>query len=654
MKVKGINPIEQHVEKIVLGLVFLALLGVLALQFLTQPNQVQAGNRAVPPQDVFVVLQRQAESIDSQIKDGAPALPEVQETDLVQRYDRAFDDAADGPVRLASPLGRGVDIGTATGADIGSAGPSSDEVAALSVPQTSRPVAGAQWGTLDPYALAEAPEYAAFVPDEQPYDFPSVTVEATFSGTALRNALSPEQGAGVPRRFWQATGMAVLGFEAERQRLMPDGSWSDPEPITVAPGTALPTRAVTSENGLPELTEVISNANAAAPDVQRPLLPPTIAGPEWIPPSERTAGDRSQPTSRADRVRRDLERAVAELERLEAAPAGGRDPGSRDTRPTISPRDPAAPGPSNMRRIEQLRRQIQDLRDELRELGEPDPTQAGGARPGQARRPGADPRAQELQLLEQDSVRLWAHDLGVEPGATYRYRSRAVVNNPLFRKGPVLDQNDQALQAAAADPYARGAWSEWSDPVVVGAREYFFVSSADSEGALSAGRPSATVEVFRMYYGHYRKSTLTLTPGDPVEGTVRLPDSVWLIDTGVISPADAAAYIAGPGDESAPAGLTRPPARVTVRIGAILLDIASRPVPVTDELGRTMTVSEVVFRGPDGSLVVRLPRTETAGPAYAQADASATDPGRNTMRQPGSEPARSPSADLFRPSEPAP
>ena len=653
MKVKGINPIEQHVEKIVLGLVFLALLGVLALQFLTQPNRVQAGNRAVPPQDVFVVLQRQAESIDSPIKDGSPALPPVQETDLVQRYDRAFDEAAAGPVRLAAPLGRGVNIAAATGADIGSAGPSSDEVAVLRVPETSRPVAGAQWGTLDPYALIEAPEYAAFVPDQQPYDFPSVTVEATFSGTDLREALAPEQGVGIPRRFWQATGMAVLGFEAERQRLMPDGSWSDPEPITVPPGSALPTAAVTGENGLPELTEVVSSANAAAPDVQRPQLPPTIAGPDWLPPSERSADARSQPATRPDRIRRDLERAVAELERLEAGPSGTRDPGSRDTRPTVSPRDPGAANPANQRRIEQLRRQIQDLRDELRELGEPDPTQAGGAQRDPVRR-GADPRAGQLQLLEQESVQLWAHDLGVEPGATYRYRTRAVVNNPLFRKGPVLDQGDEALQAAAADPYARGPWSGWSEPVVVGAREYFFVSAADAEGALSAGRPSATIEVFRMYYGHYRKTTLTLTPGDPVEGAVRLPETMFLIDTRVIQPGEAATYITGTGEGSAPAGLSRPPARMNIRLGAVLLDIAARPVPVTDELGRTTTVSEVVFRAGDGSLVVRIPRSETAGPAYTQADASATAPTRNTMREPGSRPARSPSAELFQPRDPRP
>ncbi|MCC5823695.1 MAG: hypothetical protein LAT64_10820 [Phycisphaerales bacterium] len=650
MKVKGINPIEQHIEKIVLGLVLLALLAVLALQFLTQPNQVQAGTRAVPPQDVFVVLQRQAESIDSQIKDTAPALPPVQETDLVQRYDRAFEGAASGPVRLAAPLGRPLNIAAATGADIGSAGPSSDEVAVLRVPRTSKPMAGSQWGTLDPFALIEVPEYARFVPEAQPYDFPSVTIEATFSGTALREVLSPAEGAGVPRRFWQGTGIALLGFEAERQRRLPDGSWSDPEPITLPPGSARPTRAVTPEDGLPELTEVVSNANAAAPDVQRPLLPPIIAGPEWLPPSERVADARTQ-LSRADRIRRDLERAVAELERLES-PGGARDPrqpADRERRPTVT-RDPGAPTPANQRRIEQLRRQIEDYRNELRELGEPDPTQQTGVAGRSDDRPTIRPSAQagQIALLEQETVQLWTHDLGIEPGATYRYRTRAVVNNPLFRKGPVLDQGDSDLQAASSQPFSRGAWSDWSEPVVVGAREYYFIAAADAEGALSSGRSTATVEVFRMYYGHYRKASLTLSPGDPVEGTLRVPENLYLMDTRVLEAREAAEALAGEGG-SLPAGMTRSPSRLPVRLGAVLLDVAARPVPVTDELGRTITQTEVILRGPDGGIIVRIPRRDTASPSYTQANASANAPTRNILREPGVQPARSPSADLFRP-----
>lgn len=229
MKVKGINPIEQHVEKIVLALVALVLLGVLSLQFLTQPNQVDVGNRQVPPQSVFVELERQAEVLDSQLKNPSPPLPDVKQTDLVERYDRAFAQASGSAGRLSAALGTGVNISASTGTDITAAGPSSDKVAVLAVPKTSAVIAASQWGTLDPYALLAVPEYARFVPAQQPFDLPSVTIESTFSGTALREALAPASGVGVPRRFWSATGMAIMGFEVERQELRADGSWSSPE-----------------------------------------------------------------------------------------------------------------------------------------------------------------------------------------------------------------------------------------------------------------------------------------------------------------------------------------------------------------------------------------------------------------------------------------
>lgn len=650
MKVKGINPIEQHVEKIVLGLVALVLLGVLAMQFLTQPNVVDVGGRDVPPQNVFVELQRQAETLDSQLKDAAPALPQVQQTDLVDRYDRAFSNASDAPTRLATALGQPVSVAAAAGAQIAAGAQSSDQIAPLTVPVPAAPIAASQWGTLDPYAVQTVPEYAAFVPAEQPYDLPTVTVEAAFSGTALRDALNPAEGPGVPRRFWQATGMAIMGLEVERQRLNDDGSWSDPEPIVTPPGTPRPTGAILPDAGLPQLTELVSRANTAAPDVQRPFPPPMIAGPEWTPPSERVQTDEAS-LSEADRVRRSLERAVAELDRLRNAP-------QQTTTPPRSPRTPATTGPGssrpggaaqpNQRRIEQLERQIEQHRARLAELGEADPTAAAPGRPARA---GA--RTEVPQLLEQQSVQLWAHDMGVEPGATYRYRVKVVVNNPLFRKGPSLDPDDESLQTAAADPFARSDWTEWSAPVVVGAREYFFVSSADAEGTMSEGRASASIEVFRMFYGFYRKSTLTLTPGDPVETSIRIPDGLYTFNTGVLDAQAAAQALQAEPGAALPPGLSPISGRLSISPGALVLDVATRPVQVQDDLGRSLTVSEVLLRSADGRVLVRTGREDTAREAYRQANASSAAASRATLGAPG-QPALSPSAELFLPPEPQP
>lgn len=650
MKVKGMNPAEQHVEKAVLALVALALLAVLAVQFLTQPNQVEVGpNNKVPPQNVYVELQRQAESIDSQLKDAAPALPEVRPTDLAQRYNRAMDESQATTLALTAPLGPGVRIGSVTGADLGVAGPSSDEVAPLAVPRTTAPVAASQWGALDPYALLAVPELAEFVPQEQPFDLPSVTIETTFSGVALRDALSPAQGAGVPRRFWAATGMAILGLDVQRQRLMPDGSWSEPESITTPPGTPKPTGALTPEAGLPQLTELVNKATQAAADVQRPLALPTIAGPEWIPPSERADAATGAQLTEADRLRRQLERAVAELDRLEnptRQPQDVRnDPGGARRVTTTTTTTTPGRDDRNQRRIAQLREEIQTLRNRLRDMGESDPTApattgARGTRP-------ADTQAAPA-LLERPSVQLWAHDLGVEPGATYRYRTRVVVNNPLFRKGPVLDPNDETLQTAAADPFSRGEWSDWSEPVVVGATEYYFVTGADAEGALTGGQAGVTVEIFKMHYGFYRKSTLNLAPGDPVVTSIRMPDGLFVIDTAQIEPAQAVAAISATTPGPLPPGITRASGRLPVRLGAIVLEVATRSVQATDNLGQTVTVTEVTVRDRDGRVLVRSAKADAESPAYRLANASSAAASRSTLREPG-QPAKSPSAELFAP-----
>ncbi len=666
MKVKGMNPIEQHVEKIVLALVALVLLGVLAMQFLTQPNQVDVGSRKVPPQNVYVELQRQAENLDSQLKDAGPALPEVRATDLVQRYDHALSQTADSTLALTAPLGHAVNIGAATGTDMGVAGPSSDKVAVLRVPKSTAPVAASQWGALDPFAVLAVPEFSAFIPAQQPFDLPSVTVETTFSGSALRDALGESGGVGIPRRFWAATGIQILGLEVERQRRLPDGTWSAPEPATPPPGASLPTRALGDNAGLPELTELVSKATQAAADVQRPMALPTIAGPEWTPPSERVTTPGAAPVSEADRVRRNLERALAELDRLQN-PQTTRQPDSSNTRgPGVvrpGPGQTTGPGqsaPRNQRRIDQLQKDIEGYRQRLRELGEPDTTGRAPGQPGtplDTRGTPTQPYGQPggsvsgpapLGLLEQGTVQLWAHDLGVQPGATYRYRTRVVLNNPLFRKGPVLDQQDAALQAAAKEPFARAEWSDWSAPVVVGASEYYFVTNADADGALTGGRSGATVEVFKMYYGFYRKATLTLNPGDPIEASIRIPDGLFTIDTRVVEPRAAADAMLAESPGSLPAGIARATGRLAVRLGSLLLDVAARPVQVTDDMGRTVTVTEAVIREREGGVVVRTPRSDTSSPAYEQANSSSAAASRSTLREPG-QPARSPSADLFVP-----
>ena len=104
MKLKGVNPIEQHIEKIVLMVMLVLLLAVLAMQFVSRPNDIDVGDRSVSPDQVYTVLEGEASRLDGQLKNQNPSLPEINEVDLVQRYNDAFANASGGRVELTAAL----------------------------------------------------------------------------------------------------------------------------------------------------------------------------------------------------------------------------------------------------------------------------------------------------------------------------------------------------------------------------------------------------------------------------------------------------------------------------------------------------------------------------------------------------------------------
>src|SRR6185295_15883161 len=101
-------------------------------------------------------------------------------------------------------------------------------------------------------------------------------------------------------------------------------------------------------------------------------------------------------------------------------------------------------------------------------------------------------------LLDNPEVKVWAHDVTVEPGATYKYRVRIAVNNPFYGR------NVKATQQKLTEPSL--LWSDWSAPtanVDVDRSDYFFVTSA-SDRSLASPSPRANAELFVFYYGYWR------------------------------------------------------------------------------------------------------------------------------------------------------
>ncbi len=743
MKLKGINTIEQHIEKIVLGLVGLVFVGVLAMQFLVSPNQVDYEGQKVPPDRVFEMLGDRAETLLGQMTDPEPDLPEVRTPDLASRFESEFREPLIPDDRLAlAPLGEPLRL------SIGEVENLDGPVTPLELPDPGDTLVASQWSTVDPFFAAARPALDAYLPPEQPLDKVTVSVEALIDGEAIRSALERvEDGRrAIPTHWWTENGtplVEVLSVQLERQARNPDGSWSDPEPVEIVRWN--PDALEAYNEGAPDGETVTWDtlrpadlralAQMAQDDpalVAQPEFLPTIAGVEWVAPSKVAEREKNLETlasiERIEKEITDLEEAIAKIEERKrnkptrdpnrSSSGGGGGGGgiilgggggprrstssSRSTGPKVDPLD---------KQIQAKQKQIAAKQEELDALYDslpddagvtpqtrrPRPTapnpagrpgggpvilggggggpiilggggSAGGPRSGRGtrptgRRPGRSPGAESPgPLIEQDDYQVWVHDLTAEPGAVYRYRLRYGVNNPMFGREKSVGE-DETLIELAGEPLVYSPWAAWSDPVHVGRKNYFFVTSARDQGQLSRQNASATAEVYRVVYGYYRKHTVTLEPGDVLEGTFRLPDDLPIFkdvkkidgeavnryfdqreaeESGQTPSARAGTLPAAQPDEEPeeqPDWLSFMPPEQSLPLDAVMLDVADYPlVPESSLPGeQPRRLFEVFFFDPLVGVVSRRPDRDRGMDEYEAVARSARLSETAKIRRPDPE-----------------
>jgi len=692
MKLKGVSFIEQHVEKLVLGAVTLVLVVVLALQFVGEPNAVEVtGAQRVPPARAFERATEDANRLASALRAENPQRPEVERVSLLQRYESAAR-GSDAIASLPRAFGTGLPIAQVDVAEVELDG---GMLIGVQLPSPARPIYAITFNTIDPVSARTIPGLSDLLPSQQPYDLQSVSVETSIPGSLVRSAFArePSEGSGerpIPTSWWR-DGIEVLAVQAERQVQRVDGSWGPSEPVRITPGRLdLLASLPRGEQLRPaDMTPVLDTARSAVREVAQPLYYPTIAGPRWEPPRE-AAMSRSA-LRNAPEVRR-LETRLYELEdliaddevRLEEAERQADRPGQPTPPPGDrgrpgDPRDPRQPqtgdrertaSPAVIRqRLEGRRTERGRLLQQLQTLGWRPPADSEGLPDWYSAR--IDP------FLEDDGLRAWVHDLRIEPGRVYRYRTRYVINNPIFGRSAGLHPDQQSL---AAEPTMVSPWSEWSDVVSVPYSEYFFVSTASDGDALSG--PRAAVEVFRFYYGYWRRGTATLEPGDSIVTTIRLPDPELLpiFDVSNVRPRDPTA----PGDPGFPGGdpggdrdrfptppppggrgvpppggvapppapgAPRPgeggelpsqpgPASLESRIGFVLLDVSR--VPGGQRRAGDAATYQVVVRSPLGTIELRRPDADRQSPLYAMMTASASQGTTQGVTAAEPEPDRTP------------
>jgi len=316
---------------------------------------------------------------------------------------------------------------------------------------------------------------------------------------------------------------------------------------------------------------------------------------------------------------------IVELEQEIGGGGGGGGAGGRDGRG--GQRQPAGNEREDARiaqlrqRIEALRAEVAQIESRLRPLGWTEEGENEGASRPEARG----------SLLSDDSRTVWVHDLSARPGGQYSYRLRVVTNNILRGRGNILAPEDRSR---AADIATFGEWSDWTPIVEAPAREYAFLTAARSQAdLLGPGQPGVNAEIYRFYYGYWRRETAEFQPGDLIDVEISLPagDSLPIFQRSAAEVPEGGGGPAGggrdgrrgggdgPAQEDRLRGVTFTPtpgaASLRVSTGLMLLDVAAAEGV---EQGRL-----IYLRDRDGRIVLRRPENDRDSSLRRQLERSA-------------------------------
>lgn len=571
---KGITVWEQHVEKIVLGLVVLVFLAAVFLLATGTPNQLRVGNEELAPGEVNAKIRSKAEDLNRSFQPNASS-PNAAKFDAIEAAsaDNFLDKLGSGvsPApslpRIAPTLASSLlpeEVGTV---DVYYYEP------AIASPSMRKQVVQTQ-DTLEPTEVQRLPELASLF-ETGTLDIAWTTPVAEIDLAGLRSELAASDNLARPPRSqipsnWYRERVYLLDVVFERQQQESDGSWSRATVVPAVPGM----RSIREE--ISGSIEVDANyrdevfVNLDDPLIQQELLQPDFfatLNSRFTPPTfdslpDADDLDESGEGEVVDEAEAERKRRIRELQRRlrdrsisanrtreilkelggeldENAPGqggeekgrgrggSGRGSGRGGSGPPDGggPGGPGGPGGgfggkkgSSSSQSEAQKRQRIGLTKKLRKLeaeiarfqAELDELAPGIA--NAATNAGAENAARMLDTRTDERLLTWTHDLNVEPGATYRYRATLKIFNPLFARGRQLlkDQRSLSEQFALASRS-----SEWSQPITIDPPvQFFFVRASEDGGSLGLGE--ARLELYRYHDGQQRTARFTLQPGERI------------------------------------------------------------------------------------------------------------------------------------------
>lgn len=602
MAKESVSKFERHVEKAVLGLTAVVLLGAVAWFGVMQPNSLTSdGQGTVTPTTVGNQVREKADFLRRTLVGANP--PAVAVESALPRFEEALDPLAYAGVddRLPSVVNWQPMVPPA-----GRMAPQEGELLLASVPKTTRPIVTAGRTTLlqlPPGIIGEGTAPGVGVGIDRTsrvvYEVAAnwVTVAAVFD---LEEQRKSNRSANYSVSLQSVD---LLGLELQRRAQRTDGTFSDSdwESIRSYRTYELPqtpqVKLTPSSNGARADPESRIQAqyywdSITPPDKQlelmRPQFPLPLNGSPWKPPviegvdllkidnelswpddaSHRYDAFDISPTGKEPI---DMgERADEWLEQAEAAVEQGKwDQAEQDLEDF---RNITSSTIAQQEKEKELRDKIEIGRavDKARGIGNAPPPQ----------QTGPPPRTPKQML--------WAHDArrgSVRGGATYQYRVRARVYNRYFAQPTQLMTDEDATKLAI-----NGEWSEPSDPIYIPPESRFFVKTA------VAGKGLAKVHVYQWEAGVVVQETLEVRPGELMVDASRedLPDG--------------------------------PPRVVTFDPGATIVDLDfARPIYERKRAGkvdfesRPATTLAMVYLDADGILREKLLALDKESPEYKRA-----------------------------------
>ncbi len=490
MKLKGVSFIEMHIEKIVLGLGVSVLLVIIAMSFIMEPYAVKVGGKSVSPGEIGAVINDQVDELRDQLANG-DQIPAIEIPSYSERYAHRLTEEVTAFAGLSS-IGQG---GMAAGE-----GPTSpDQLYYLPSPPAATNVqAVAGYAVLGEVSEANQQRLIDLVGASYPRDFRYVSVCGDYDLEAWIRRLDsspPESGMeSIPDHWWkQMLGVTAVYLQRE-ERDPVSGEWGDRRYIEPLPTQIAYPPMLSREWDIISANEAIARIRDEQDRISRPDFVPLGQGIEW---------------QRCDRVvEMDLDTQLAiqklreEIEQLNEKIA-------KQEQLLIRYK-------GDQNRTESVERRLTVLRENLDEkiaernaiFGIVDEGDDGGGPQAEQGEP-QESKAASRQVDHQFKV--WAHDLTVKPGGTYRYRLVVSLINPLFHKRNLHPKQREANYnrlALGPDPQEL-AGLPWSEPVTTDPEYYFFFVESPQ---------NPKVEVWRVYNGFWRNHIFSVQQGDRIGG----------------------------------------------------------------------------------------------------------------------------------------